>query len=178
MARTQGRRVGHRDEEGAAIIEFALLAPILLMLLLGTITTALSFSNAIGLTSAVREGSRFGATADATLGTWADDVIAKTRTSQFDDSPTTPATAVCVKLMKWSSTGTPTTVVPSTCSAGSSATGADAAAGYPPIPSGLTSGQCVVLIGAARPYQINAVLINWDRQILRGAVARYERAIC
>ena len=69
-------------------MEFALVVPIMLMLLIGIITTAVSFSNAIGVTNAVREGSRFGATADATLATWASDVIAKTRTSQFDDSPT------------------------------------------------------------------------------------------
>ena len=60
------RALGHADERGAVAVEFALVLPLLVMLLLGIATTGLSYTHAIGVTNAVREGARFGATADAT----------------------------------------------------------------------------------------------------------------
>ncbi len=62
--RTRGR--ARLDERGAVAVEFALVLPVLVMLLLGITTAGLSYSHAIGLTNAVREGSRFGATTLAT----------------------------------------------------------------------------------------------------------------
>ena len=90
---------GHptRTERGAVAVEFALVLPVLVMLLLGITTSGISYSHAIGATNAVREGSRFGATADAGVpATWAGDVIKRVRGTQFDDP--TSETAVCVQL--------------------------------------------------------------------------------
>ena len=50
-----------RDERGAAIIEFALVAPILLTLVWGIIETGRAFYTINSLASAVRDGARFGA---------------------------------------------------------------------------------------------------------------------
>jgi Flp pilus assembly pilin Flp len=50
-----------RDERGAAIIEFALVAPLLLTLVWGIIETGRAFYTINSLASAVRDGARYGA---------------------------------------------------------------------------------------------------------------------
>jgi Flp pilus assembly protein TadG len=52
----------HRDELGANAVEFALLLPILLMILFGTITGGMLYNQQLTLTQAAREGARYGAT--------------------------------------------------------------------------------------------------------------------
>lgn len=58
------RRWRHRvgDETGAAIIEFALVVPLLLILVWGIIETGRAFYTISSLASAVRDGARYGAT--------------------------------------------------------------------------------------------------------------------
>ena len=62
MARTQGRGARRRDETGAAVVEFALVVPIMLALLMGIITFAMAYNQSIALNNTAREGARFGAT--------------------------------------------------------------------------------------------------------------------
>ena len=50
-----------REERGAAIIEFALVAPLLLTLVWGIIETGRAFYTINSLASAVRDGARYGA---------------------------------------------------------------------------------------------------------------------
>jgi Flp pilus assembly protein TadG len=47
-----------RSESGQALVEFALVAPLLLMLVLGIAQFGIAFNNAITLTDAVRAGAR------------------------------------------------------------------------------------------------------------------------
>src|SRR4051812_20754999 len=97
---TRNRR-HRRDGTGAAAVEFALVVPVLAMLLFGIITAGLSYSQALGLTNSVREGARFGSSSDASAAVaaqWADDVIARVRQTQFDDP--NAASQVCVQLWK------------------------------------------------------------------------------
>lgn len=166
-------------ERGSAAVEFALVVPVLVMLLLGIVTGGIVYSRAIALTDAVRESARFGATGDATTpATWAADVIARERSTQIDDS--TQTTAVCVQL--WKSTG-PTTgsAVASACDQGSFGTPTltDSDPAMPAPPTGLTAGTCVVRVVTARKYQIVlAPFPSIDGTMKRGAVARYERSTC
>lgn len=51
------------EESGAAIIEFALVAPLLLALVWGIIETGRAFYTVNSLASAVRDGARYGAAA-------------------------------------------------------------------------------------------------------------------
>ena len=53
-----------RDDAGAAIIEFALVAPLLLVLVWGIIETGRAFYTINTLASAVRDGARYGAACD------------------------------------------------------------------------------------------------------------------
>jgi Flp pilus assembly protein TadG len=149
-------------------MEFALIVPIVLMVIIGAVTSGIAYSNAIGVTNAVRESSRFGATADATQSSWVSDVLSRTRDTQFDDPG--HQTAVCVQLYK-QGTGT----VKQGCVVGATTLTMPATNQYPAVPTGLTTGTCVVRVIAARPYTINAVVANWDRTMVRGSVARYER---
>lgn len=171
------RHAGARTPEtGAVAVEFVLVLPVLAMLLIGTVTTGVSYSRALGVTNAVREGARFGATANASTGDWAGDVIARVRATQFDDSTSSPATAICVQLVKGSAS------VRSSCNQGNGsvqpALGMPPLTAYPSVPAGLPATVCVVRVVAARNYTINAVFARWDRTMMRGSVARYERDTC
>ncbi len=56
------RRRGQRQSErGAVFLEFALVLPLLMSLILGLYTGGQAYSNKIGLVEAVREGARYGA---------------------------------------------------------------------------------------------------------------------
>lgn len=161
-------------ERGAIAVEFALILPLVAMLILGAVTGGLSYSQAIGVQNAVREGARFGATADA-VSSWEGDVVSRVRTTQFDDGTTAASsgTSICVQLVK-----APSTVVRSTCSIGGSngpALSMPALADYPAMPTGVAAGTCVVRVYAARKFEISAVLASWQGSIERGASAQYER---
>jgi Flp pilus assembly protein TadG len=58
MRITAARRTAARAEDGQALVEFALVAPLVLMLLFGIIQFGIAFNNSIALTDAVRAGSR------------------------------------------------------------------------------------------------------------------------
>ena len=153
-----------------------MVLPLLIIVVLGIVTGGLSYSNAIGVQNAVREGARFGATGDVTQLTWTNDVITRVRDTQFDDG-TTPAdssTSVCVQLIKAPSTvskwecsigqdGGPTLTMPASLTAN------------PAVPTGLAPGACVVRVLAARRFEINAGIGAWGGTIERGATAMYER---
>lgn len=65
-------------DHGAALVEFALAMPLLVVLLLGTVTSGLALNDDMQLTHSSREGARYGATIpDAQTfasGTWAENV--------------------------------------------------------------------------------------------------------
>jgi Flp pilus assembly protein TadG len=52
----------HADERGTALVEFALVLPLVLMLAFGIVTSGLVYNHKIDLTHAAREGARYGAT--------------------------------------------------------------------------------------------------------------------
>jgi Flp pilus assembly protein TadG len=154
-----------RSQRGAAAVEFALVVPILVMLLFGITTAGLSYSHAIGVTNAVREGARFGATA-ATNASWASDVVSRVRATQFDDStdPALSTTAVCVQLYKVG-TGPSAIAGTSTCSTSVHTPPLDTASA--PSVTGIASGTCVVRTWAARYFQISLVVDSGSRQLTR-----------
>ena len=171
-----------RTDRGAVAVEFALILPVLAMLLLGTVTAGITYSHGIGLSNAVREGARFGATtgispSPLTPASWNSTVIARVRATQFDS--TAGATAICARL--WKGTAAAGAVVTGTdgCDQGTfgspALTTADAA--FPAVPaSGLTADSCVVQVLAAQKYSITlGVIPSLNGTMKRGAVARYER---
>jgi Flp pilus assembly protein TadG len=57
------KRFRSKRENGQTMVEFALVLPILLMLLLGVIQFGIAFNNYLAVTDAVRAGARQGAVA-------------------------------------------------------------------------------------------------------------------
>ncbi len=56
-----------RCESGAALVEFALIVPVFMMLVLGTFTGGQAYGTKQSVTAAAREGSRYGATLPLTV---------------------------------------------------------------------------------------------------------------
>src|SRR5690242_14100353 len=153
----QGKSGGKRrpNDRGVVAVEFALVLPLLMMVLFGIFTAGLSYTHAIGLTNAVREGARFGATTSATAPTWADDVISRVRATQFDDgtSLADSTTAVCVRLVN---VAAPSPTSPIKCSTNSN-TPVLTTSTPPALPASITAG-CVVEVWAARDFQISLLV--------------------
>lgn len=63
-----------RDERGVAFVEFAIIMPILMCMVLGIFTGGIAYNRKISLTGAAREGARYGSTLDSKDPTWATDV--------------------------------------------------------------------------------------------------------
>jgi Flp pilus assembly protein TadG len=147
-------------------VEFALVLPLLAMLLMGVITGGVAFTNSIGLANAVREGARFGATGDLTSGTWAADVLDRTLQTQFDDNGTPRATTVCLKVVGAGA-------IAWTCDDGAGIRPPEPADSTLPTP---TAGGCIVVVAASRPYRLNFIFGSFDSNLVRQSVARYERS--
>lgn len=152
-----------RRDTGAVAVEFALILPILVALLLGVVTAALSFGTALSTTDAVREGARYGATTVTSPGpsgftSWASAVRTKTAELSYGG---VDENQVCVQLVKGASV-----VQSSTCNVSASA---------PASPAGVAATDCVVKVWAEVPVTINIVVQSWDIAMVRHAVARYER---
>jgi Flp pilus assembly protein TadG len=76
-----------RRDAGSALVEFALVLPVLLILVLGILTGGLSLSRGLSLSSAAREATRFGATYPTTggLNAWLDGVANRAVTEANGD---------------------------------------------------------------------------------------------
>jgi Flp pilus assembly protein TadG len=154
-----------RSEAGASAVEFALVVPLLVMLLLGITTSGMGISHALGTTDAVREGARFGATTLTTplpagYASWS--AAVQDKTVGLSAGSLTNVNQVCVKLQK----GTSTVLQQSTCAFGTS---------EPANPTSITSTDCVVKVWARIPVTVNIGVASWDIYVIRSSVARYER---
>ena len=86
-------------ERGSALVEAAFITPLLLMLLLGTVTSALAYSQSTSLQTASREGSRFGASlpVNGNLTQWLTDVMVVAKAAgNLDLQAATPGQSICV----------------------------------------------------------------------------------
>lgn len=80
----------NRREEGASLIEFAMILPILAALLLGIVTVGLALNGKNSINNAAREAARYGATlsVETTMTNWLNnvaDVAIRSGTGQLDD---------------------------------------------------------------------------------------------
>lgn len=87
------------DENGAQLVEFALVLPILAALLLGIITGGIALNSSVSMNNAARESARFGATLPVapSMGDYLQDVAdvaIRSATGDLDDG--VPGRVVCV----------------------------------------------------------------------------------
>lgn len=135
-------------------VEFALVMPFLAMLLLGTVTTGLTYSDHLAITNAVREGSRFGASSVYVQASplpviqpsdWVTSVQTRVRDTYFNSGSSINASDVCVQLL--TDTGTVLTpAVPAGCGTA------------PGQPSNMASGSCAVKVWIRKPASITLVV--------------------
>ncbi|MCU1351870.1 MAG: pilus assembly protein [Acidimicrobiales bacterium] len=94
---------GAGDSRGTALVEFALVLPVLFSLLYGIISYGLAYNQKISLTNAAAEGARYAATVPPsqafTTGTWATNVRDLVIARANGDLDAASAT-VCVSLVK------------------------------------------------------------------------------
>ncbi len=86
-------------ERGAALVEAAFVTPLLIMLLLGTVTAALAYSEHTSLQTAAREASRFGATlpVNGDIDGWLLDVLGVAKAAGgIDLADGAPGQYICV----------------------------------------------------------------------------------
>jgi Flp pilus assembly pilin Flp len=166
--RTQGpppvRRA--RGEWGAALVEFALILPVLTSLLLGVVTGGTAYHRKITMTDAVREGSRFAATLNDSTGFA---ISVRDRVVQLSASEL-GAGDICVQLVR---AGSPDTVVRSYYPGGGSS--CPSSIGSAPGTPTTTAGYCVVKVWAHRPATLEAMFFNRALNLRAKGVAAYER---
>lgn len=97
-----------RSFEGASAVEFALLLPVLMLILFGIIFGGFAFNTKLTITQAAREGARFAATLPTEDGTtppaadadWFDDVVERIEESAFGDAGlNTGERYICVRFV-------------------------------------------------------------------------------
>jgi len=160
-------RLARRPDRGASAVEFALVMPLLLMILFGLITTGLAFSDHLSATNATREASRYGAASDVSSAGWATSVKDRLKQVYFNAGETVTDDQICVKLVQQ----TPTTPAPVPY------TGANC--GPPPsAPSGMGVGSCAVLVWMQRPQTIQLLVFpDLDFTTRAESVAYYSRVV-
>lgn len=141
-----------RDDRGTAAVEFALIAPFVLLLLFGMVTTGMTYADHLSITNATREGARFGSAIDySASGTWATSVRDRVKqvynnngSAQITDSE------ICVKVVKSDKTTISAT--------GTSWTGSNC--GTAPDLSGfsMTTGSCAVVVWVKKPATIQLII--------------------
>lgn len=156
---------GHRqhprgDDRGSAIVELALVLPVIMALALGIMTGGQAYFDKVSLTDAVREGARYGASLKVPdTSTWQQDVQA--RVAQIS-SGLVAAGSVCAALVV--PTGSDTT-----CGVADPAGAAtDPVAGAP---------ASIVKVSVSVPVTLQFYFVTKRLTLVVSVAARYERDI-
>ncbi len=103
--RTEGP---HRGERGNVLVEFVIVLPIVVALVLGILSFGTAHEQKMSLTNAAREAARFGATLPASSGNWLQQVQDVAVASATGDlAAGVPGRSICVALnngSSWTST--------------------------------------------------------------------------
>ena len=88
-----------RGEQGAVLVEFALVFPILVMLLFGLLSGGMAWNQNLALSQGVRVGARYGATLPTTNYTSLDDYLDVLATRVVNNSDSNLATTVSGRMV-------------------------------------------------------------------------------
>ena len=157
------------DESGASLVEFALVLPVFVLLLLGMMTGGLAYSRKLSVASATREGARFGATLPITASLPVNDWlqrVAELTISSSDGELTSdkPGQRVCVAYVPASGAPTRREIVGGAVSVSSGSCIADDG----------RAGETRVQVVAQRTSTLEALVYSRDLTLQSHAVARYE----
>lgn len=157
-----------RSEYGAAAVEFALVVPLLAMLLIGTVTVGLAYSDHVALTNAVREGARLGATAPSDSD-WGQTVVDQTTAVYANANNPLSNANVCATMVKLDSNGNPETPT------ATSKLGANCDSITPPATPTNAKDVCVVKVWAVQPTSVNWLLGSASITLNADSVSLYDR---
>lgn len=132
-----------------AAVEFALILPVLVMLLFGITTTGLAYNDHLSVSNAVREGARLGSALDYSTDPagWASSVQTRVQQVYFNAASSLPASNICVALV--ASDGT---VYANTAGY------ATACGAVPSSPNAMAAGSCVVKVWVIKSAQISLII--------------------
>jgi hypothetical protein len=163
--------VPEKDESGASLVEFALVLPVFMMLLLGMFTGGLAYSRKLSVGQAVREGARYGATkpftgTPSTDDPWFHSVTDLTIGSADGElAPNTSGRSICVAYVS-------TTVTRSLTRDFNDAAGGGTFGAGPCVSDGRTEPRIQVV--AQRTSKLEALVFSRDLPLSSQAVARFE----
>ena len=156
-----------RDQSGAALVEFALLLPVFMALVLGMFSGGIAYNQKLDVTHATREGARYGATVAVSQsfssGTWATnvrDLIVDRASGDLSGA----GTNVCVALV--SGPGSAPVAVDANHTTNSG--------GGPCYTDGSADTGRRVQVSASRPSKVEALFFSWGITLNAKAVSRYE----
>jgi hypothetical protein len=164
------RRLCVRDgfpsrQRGAVAVEFALVLPLFVTLLLGVFTAGLAYSDQLSISNAVREGSRMGAAADYTNGSWAGDVRERVQQVYFNSASDLTDDQICVRLLDSSGTTL------------ASAIGANCGS-EPTTPDSVAADSCVIKVWVRKPARILfGVVPDAEMTLAANSVSYYGRTV-
>ena len=159
-----------RSQRGGSLVEFALVLPVLMALLLGITTGGIAVYQKITLTGAAREGARFGSVLPTTQctgdrcggSTWAQFVRAEV---VANSAGALTADQVCVALV--SGTGAQPVAI---------GTGFTTAGGTSPCaPDDTTGTGRRVQVTVTKPAEIQAIITTQTISLTSTAVSRFEQ---
>ncbi len=159
----------HHDDSGASLVEFALVLPVFMMLLLGMLTGGLAYNRKLSVAQATREGARYGATLPITaavpVDTWLTRVAGVTIASSDDElAANKPGQTVCVAHVASSGTARRR-----------QQTGAAVIFDNNPcIANDGRSGEARVQVVAGRSSTLEALVFSRNLDLTSRAVARFE----
>jgi Flp pilus assembly protein TadG len=149
------------------MVEFALILPVVVSLLLGLVTGGIAYSKKIALTDAVRGATRYGTTL-TNSSTWATSVrdrLVALSASELSEGD------VCIELVK---AGSPATVEQSWYAGDTSC---PSSFGTAPVTPTVTAGYCVVKVWGMKQSRLQAVFFSSDINLKAGSVGAYERGV-
>lgn len=158
-----------RDESGASLVEFALVLPVFMMVVLGMLTGGLAYSRKLSIAQGVREGARFGATLPITaslpVDSWLTRVAGLAESSSDGElTATKPGQFVCVAYVPASGSprrrqevGGSVAFTNATC-----------------IANDGRAGEARVQVVASRTSKLEALVFSQDLTLDSHAVARFE----
>lgn len=156
-----------REERGSNVVEFALVLPILIMIMFGIFYGGLAYDRQLTLTQAAREGARFGATLegapDAAFFDQVFDVALGTAGRHIDATMSPADWYVCVTFVDGS--GSNVTQTRGTVPAGGCA-----------IQGTAPSGPHVQVV-VSRPAPLELVFFRATPQVRAEGLARYEGTV-
>jgi Flp pilus assembly protein TadG len=164
------RRLRVRDgipshQRGAVAVEFALVLPLFVTLVLGVFTMGLAYSDQLSISNAVREGSRLGAATDHSAD-WATSVRDRVKQVYFNSASTLTDDQICVRLVDSGDGNVATAALGSDCGT------------EPPTPVGMDADSCLVKVWVRKPARILfGVVPDAEITLAANSVSYYGRTV-